>query len=337
MLGPLMLGIEGPELLGEERERLSHPAVGGVLLFARNYQDPAQMLALTTAIKALRQPSLLIAVDQEGGRVQRFKSGLSTLPAARQIGQRALVDLAAGEQLAEQAGWLMAAELRALGVDLSFAPVLDVDYGVSQVIGDRSFGEDPELIARLALAWQRGARQAGMASVGKHFPGHGGVAPDSHYARGSDPRTLADLTHHDLLPFRRMIDNGIAGLMMAHLEFPEIDEKPVGFSAAWHHYLRKALKFEGAILSDDLQMRAAESAGDLRARAQAVISAGGDMAIVGNAGRDIDAVLDQISPLPAERALRLTRLHGRERIGLKELQASAAHQSACAVLARSGG
>ena len=334
MLGPLMLGIEGLELLGEERERLCHPAVGGVLLFARNYHDPAQMLALTTAIKALRRPSLLIAVDQEGGRVQRFQAGLTKLPAARCFGQLATVDLAGAEQAAQQTGWLMAAELRALGIDLSFAPVLDINYGISAVIGDRALSDQADIVARLGLAWQRGTREAGMACVGKHFPGHGGVAPDSHFESASDPRALADLVHTDLLPFRRLIDNQIAGIMMAHLAFPQVDQKPVGFSVVWHNYLRNNLKFEGAIFSDDLQMRSAEVAGDLTARVRAVLAAGGDMAILGNAAREVDTVLDQTQALSAERALRLTRLHGRGGVALDALLASAAHKNAREAVAR---
>ena len=334
MLGPLMLGIEGLELLGEERERLCHPAVGGVLLFARNYHDPEQMLALTTAIKSLRRPPLLIAVDQEGGRVQRFKTGLTALPAARCFGQLAAVDQAAAEQAAQQTGWLMAAELRALGVDLSFAPVLDINYGISAVIGDRALSDKADIVARLGLAWQRGTRAAGMACVGKHFPGHGGVAPDSHHQSASDPRALADLVHTDLLPFRRLIDNQIAGIMMAHLVFPQMDHEPVGFSDTWHNYLRNHLKFEGAIFSDDLQMRSAEVAGDLAARVRAVIAAGGDMAILGNAAREVDVVLDQTQSLPAERALRLSRLHGRGGIALDALLGSPEHIAARQALAR---
>jgi beta-N-acetylhexosaminidase len=333
MLGPLMVGLESLELLGEERERLQHPAIGGVLLFARNYANPEQIQNLTTAIKSLRTPPLLIAVDQEGGRVQRFKDGLSTLPAAHTLG-RAYADAPAlALEATRSAGWLMAAELRALGIDLSFAPVLDIDYGISAVIGDRAFSSDPNQVAELALAWQRGARAAGMACVGKHFPGHGGTAPDSHKANASDSRALADLLHSDLLPFRRLINNQIAGLMMAHVLFPNVDKKPSGFSAVWINYLRKKLGFQGAIFSDDLQMHAAHMMGDLGARAQAVIQAGGDMAVLGNAAREVDNFLDAMPILPAESALRLSRLHGKAGPSLADLRQSQAHQHAVGLLA----
>ncbi len=311
MLGAVMLGIEGTALLGEERERLRHPAVGGVILFARNYADPAQLSALTADIRSLRSPPLLIAVDQEGGRVQRCREGFTALPAAGQIGRAGEMAPALALEAAEQAGWLMATELRECDVDFSFAPVLDLDYGVSSVIGDRSLGRDPNVVAELALAWQRGAKAAGMISVGKHFPGHGGVAPDSHHARATDPRMLADLVHADLLPFRRLINNGLAAVMMAHVEYPQVDDKPAGFSNRWTGYLRNDLGFEGAIFSDDLEMAGAAAAGDLQARAVAAINAGCDMVIIGNAGREADQLLDRIPASDSRSALRLARLHGR--------------------------
>lgn len=328
MLGPLMLGVTGTELLGEERERLRHPAVGGVLLFARNYTDPEQLGALTADIRALRRPPLLIAVDQEGGRVQRFREGLTALPAAGRLAEAYRTAPALAQEAAQQAGWIMASELRALGVDFSFAPVLDVDRGISRVIGDRALGADPTTVATLALAWQRGARAAGMISVGKHFPGHGGTAPDSHESAARDPRALTDLEHTDLLAFRRLIDNGLAAVMMAHVAYPAVEDCPAGFSGRWIHYLRQTLRFEGAIFSDDLQMVGAAAGGDLSGRARAALAAGCDMAVLGNAAREADAVLAQVAPLPVEQAFRLTRLHGRGGSSLTDLQASAEYEAA---------
>ncbi len=333
MLGPLMLGIAGLELTGEERERLQHPAVGGVILFARNYASPEQVQALCQALRALRQPTLVIAVDQEGGRVQRFQTGLSALPALRRLGEAYSHAPALALEAARQAGWLMAAELLALGVDLSFAPVLDLDYGVSTIIGDRSFGRDAQSVSALGLAWQRGAREAGMVSVGKHFPGHGGVAPDSHTADASDPRALSDLTHTDLLPFRRLIDNGLAGVMMAHVSYPQVDLQPASFSNAWINYLRKTLGFEGAIFSDDLDMAAAAVVGDRTARAQAALAAGCDMAIIGNAGRAADAVLSSVAAARTDQGLRLVRLHGRGTLAWADLSTHPHAQTARALLA----
>ncbi|MEX0430547.1 beta-N-acetylhexosaminidase [Spiribacter insolitus] len=328
MLGPLMLGVAGTRLTGEERDRLAHPAVGGVLLFARNYETPEQLLELTRSIKALRNPPLLIAVDQEGGRVQRFRDGLTALPALGRLGQAALEAPALAQEAARSAGWMMASELRALGVDFSFAPVLDLDRGISRVIGDRAFSGSPETVAALALAWQRGARSAGMSCVGKHFPGHGGTAPDSHEASAVDDRALADLVHTDLLPFRRLIDNGLAAVMMAHVVFPAVDPRPAGFAQAWTGYLRRTLGFEGAIFTDDLEMAAAAVAGDPAGRLAAAMAAGCDMAIFGNAGRRADALLDRCTHPNPLSALRLARLHGRGGESLATLHASPAYREA---------
>ena len=230
-LGPVMLGLEGPELSAQERELLRHPLVGGVILFTRNYQSPAQLTALTGVIHALRQPRLLIAVDHEGGRVQRFRDGFTRLPAVRRLGELYDQDRMRAKQLARGTGWLMAAELRAVGVDFSFAPVLDLDHGVSSIIGDRAFHSDPEAVADLAHAYVSGMQKAGMEAVGKHFPGHGGIAADSHLELPVDPRPLAVLETADLLAFERMIHYGLAALMPAHVRYPAVDDQPAGFSA----------------------------------------------------------------------------------------------------------
>ena len=333
MRGPLMLGVGGLELLGEERERLRHPAVGGVLLFSRNFDNPAQVTDLTRSIRALRSPPLVIAVDQEGGRVQRFREGLTPLPPIGRLGRAAADAPALARETARAAGWVMAAELRALGVDFSFAPVLDLDRGVSQVIGDRAFGADPATVAALGLAWQRGVRAAGSVCVGKHFPGHGGTAPDSHEQTVDDPRPLPDLVHADLLPFRRLIDNGLAAVMMAHVRFPAFDVEPAGFSPAWIDYLRRSLGFQGAIFTDDLEMAAAAAVGDRLERARRAMAAGCDMVMFGNAGRAIDPILERLPRPDPLTALRLARLQGRDGPDLAGVHASAEYRQARSLLA----
>jgi len=268
-LGPVMLGLDGLELTVEEQEILRHPQVGGVILFTRNYQSPEQAAALTAAIHALRQPRLLVAVDHEGGRVQRFREGFTRLPAVRRLGAIYDQDRMRAKQLARVTGWLMAAELRAVGVDFSFAPVLDLDHGVSGIIGDRAFHSDPDGVADLAHAYMSGMQKAGMEAVGKHFPGHGGIAADSHLELPVDSRPLADLEARDLLAFERMIHYGLAALMPAHVLYPQVDDQPAGFSARWlKDILRRRLEFQGAIFSDDLDMAGAHAAGAPMRRAR---------------------------------------------------------------------
>jgi beta-N-acetylhexosaminidase len=321
-LGPVMLGLEGLELTAQERELLRHPLVGGVILFTRNYQSPAQVAALTAAIHALRQPRLLVAVDHEGGRVQRFRDGFTRLPAVRQLGGIYDQDRMRAKQLARVTGWLMAAELRAVGVDLSFAPVLDVDHGVSGVIGDRAFHHDPESVADLAHAYASGMQKAGMEGVGKHFPGHGGIAADSHLELPVDPRPLADLETADLLAFERMIHYGLAALMPAHVLYPAVDEQPAGFSARWlKGILRQRLEFQGVIFSDDLDMAGAHAAGPPPERALAALAAGCDMVLACNDRRAAIAILDNLRyPPDPVTQVRLIRLHGRGRLTVERLR-----------------
>lgn len=238
-----MLDVEGLTLAQHEQEKINHPNTGAVILFARNYQDPEQIAALIDSIRAARQGDILIAVDQEGGRVQRFQNGFTRLPPAASYAQ--------APELAESAGWLMAAELLAVGVDFSFAPVLDVDCGVSQIIGNRAFSTDPDLATRLAGLFRKGMNAAGMAATGKHFPGHGAVALDSHLTLPTDERDLDSLRVKDLLPFKQLILEGLEGIMPAHVVFPNIDPNPAGFSPFWiQQILRRELNFNGVVFSE---------------------------------------------------------------------------------------
>ncbi|MGI9265067.1 MAG: beta-N-acetylhexosaminidase [Gammaproteobacteria bacterium] len=319
-LGPVMLDIGGPELDAEDRELLHHPAVGGVILFSRNYVDPEQLEALATEIHAVRRPSLIVAVDQEGGRVQRCREGFTALPPVHRIGR--LYDLAPDEarSIAQSCGWLMAAELRAAQVDISFAPVLDLDKGVSEVIGDRSFHRSPEVVADLAGRYCSGMRMAGMVATGKHFPGHGSVVADSHKSLPVDSRPYADIAE-DMLPFERMIPRHLEAVMPAHVVYSQLDENPAGFSKWWlKSELRKRIGFQGVIFSDDLSMEAAAIAGGPRDRAIKAMEAGCDMVLVCN---DRQAAIDVVERLdghsnPASQ-VRLARLHGRKAPGSSDL------------------
>lgn len=312
-LGPLMLDVAGTELTAEERQRLAHPLVGGAILFARNYRDPAQLDALTTEIHAIKSAPLLIGVDHEGGRVQRFRDGFTRLPAMRAFGERWDAHPQQARHLAREAGYVLASELRAHGVDFSFAPVLDLDYGASSVIGDRAFHRDPRAVFELAQAVMLGMKDAGMAACGKHFPGHGHVVADSHVAIPIDERSLPEIARADLGPFRGMIEAGIAALMPAHVIYPRIDAQPAGFSRVWlSDILRGELGFDGAIFSDDLCMAGAAVAGDIVARVAAALTAGCDMALVCNRPDLADEVLARLKiDWPAPARARLARMHGR--------------------------
>jgi beta-N-acetylhexosaminidase len=319
-LGPVMLDLEGTELTAEEREILRHPAVGGVILFARNFDSPAQLAALTEAIRRQRGPHFLVAVDQEGGRVQRFREGFCRLPPAGRFGRLEAAHPGRGLHAAEAVGWLMAAELRAVGVDFSFAPVLDLDRGASEVIGDRAFAAAADRVTELAGAWIRGVRAAGMAAVGKHFPGHGGVAADSHTELPVDTRPYATLEREDLVPFVRLIRQGLEAVMPAHVVYCEADRLPAGFSPFWlKRVLRERLGFEGVVFSDDLNMAAAAAGGDFGGRARAAMDAGCDMVLVCN---NRPAALEVLHAL---RDLRGAKSH-RRRQGLHGRGAAAAGQ-----------
>lgn len=297
-IGPIVFDVLGLELDAVERELLQHPLIGGVIFFARNFESPQQMADLCRQIRAARKQPILLTVDQEGGRIQRFREGFSALPSMGQIGKLYSQSPDLGLRLATLTGWLMAAELIAVGVDLSFAPVLDLDKEISTVIGDRAFHRRPEVVIALATALMQGMREAGMAAVGKHFPGHGSVAVDSHLGLACDERTFEQIAQDDLIPFQALIPRGMDGMMAAHILFPNVDTNPVGFSTYWlRTVLRQQLQFSGMIFSDALDMHGADIAGGFPERVQAALEAGCDMALICN---NRDSVIKTIDGLPAE-------------------------------------
>jgi beta-N-acetylhexosaminidase len=307
-----MLGVEALELTAADRERLAHPRAGGVILFARNYAEPAQLAALTAAIRALRDPPLPIAVDHEGGRVQRFRAGFTAIPPMRMLGESWDGDVARAAREAEALGVTIATELGARGIDFSFTPVLDLDWGGSTVIGDRALHRNPNAVAFLAAALCRGLRAHGMASVGKHFPGHGYVAADSHHEVPVDERPMRAIGDHDLVPFAALVKAGLDGIMPAHVVYPQVDAKPAGYSRVWlQDVLRGRLGFDGMIFSDDLEMAGAHGAGDIVARADAAVAAGCDTVLLCNDFRAMDELLSRWRPADApdlaRRWARMTR------------------------------
>jgi beta-N-acetylhexosaminidase len=297
-----MLGVEGLELTAADRGRLAHPLVGGVILFARNFAEPAQLSALAAAIHASREPPLVIAVDHEGGRVQRFRAGFTPVPPMRMLGESWDGDVARATREAEALGATIARELSQHGVDFSFTPVLDLDWGRSTVIGDRAFSGNANAVAHLAVALRRGLRAHGMAAVGKHFPGHGHVAADSHHEIPVDERPMSAIAAHDLVPFAALIRDGLEGIMPAHVVYPAVDARPAGYSRVWlQEILRGRLGFDGLVFSDDLDMAGARideggSDGDIVARAHAALAAGCDAVLACNDFAGMDALLSRWSP-----------------------------------------
>ncbi len=320
-IGPVMIDIEGLTLSQLEQEKINHPNTGAVILFSRNYTDPEQITQLIQSIRTARQGDILIAVDQEGGRVQRFKTGFTRLPPAATFTQY--------PELAESAGWLMAAELLAVGIDFSFAPVLDIDCGVSEIIGNRSFSTDPQLATQLSSQFRKGMHSAGMAATGKHFPGHGAVALDSHLTLPVDERDLQTIREKDLLPFKQLIAEGLEAIMPAHVVYPQIDSLPAGFSTKWiQQVLRQELQFNGTIFSDDLSMEAAVSMGDFSQRAQLAMHAGCDMVLVCNNPAATEEVLNNLAVTQdAIREQRLKTMLGKPVFSREQLKNTAKWQT----------
>jgi beta-N-acetylhexosaminidase len=331
-----MVDVAGLELTPEDRDVLRHPLVGSVILFTRNYASAEQLTRLVADIHAVRSPALIVAVDQEGGRVQRFRPEFSALPSPRRIGHAFDVDARQGLTLARSMGWLMAAELRAHGVDLSFAPCVDLDYGVSEVIGDRAFHSKPDAVAQLALAYVQGMKDAGMAATAKHFPGHGAVTVDSHKSLPVDRRDWSAMGD-DLLPYRRLIANGLPGVMVAHVLFPAVAPEPASLSRRWvQNALREELGFEGAVFTDDLSMGGAAEYGDIIARASAALDAGCDVLPVCNDRPAVERLLDGLKcDIKPSAHLRLVRMRGRNAPRRDALLAGDAWRASQELLARS--
>lgn len=331
MLGPVVVDLMGTRLSAADRERLRHPRAGMVILFARNYKSPAQLAALTEQIHALRAPPLLIAVDQEGGRVQRFREPPFTRigPMAR-LGALWDADVLQALRTALSVGYVMASELRAHGVDLTFAPVLDLEWGHSSVIGDRALHRDPRVVALLAGQLCHGMRLAGMANCGKHFPGHGWPAADSHTAVPVDERRRAEILAADASPYQ-WLGLALAGVMPAHVIYRAVDDRPAGFSARWiKRVLRHDFGFTGAVFSDDLSMEGARMAGDIVARGQLALDAGCDFVLVCNDVAAADELLSGIRWRPSaafERRLARLRPRGEAR-SITELRRDPAYFAA---------
>ena len=277
----IMLDIEGKSLSNEDRTLIKSPHVGGIILFSRNFESKEQLIDLCFEIKSIK-PEILIAADQEGGRVQRFKEGFSNIPSMQRLGDLVAHDTERGLSLCRRVGWLMASEMIATGIDISFAPVLDLDKDTSSIIGDRSFSEQIDIVVNSAKAFIFGMAEAGMASTGKHFPGHGGIEEDSHLVTPIDNRSFSDLESNDLVPYRELVEV-LDGVMTAHITFPEIDTSAVSFSNKWiQTILRENLNFKGMVFSDDLSMKGADTAGNYINKAKLSVNAGCDMILICN-------------------------------------------------------
>lgn len=312
-IAPLMLDLEGTELSLEERELLQHPLCGGLIFFSRNFESVEQLEKLIHDIRAATPHRILLSVDHEGGRVQRFRDGFTKLPALATL-HRESKDEASALRAARHHAWLMASELRAMDIDFSFAPVLDLNYGVSEVIGDRAFHGDIDIVASMSKAYIAGMHDAGMAATGKHFPGHGAVIADSHLEIPVDERDFNTLNQYDMQPFTKSILNGLDAVMPAHVIYPQVDSQPAGFSSVWlQDILRKQLAFDGVIFSDDLNMEGASFAGNYAQRAEAALDAGCDMVLVCNNRAGVIQVMDQAN-IDLDTATRLESTRRLERM-----------------------
>jgi beta-N-acetylhexosaminidase len=328
-LGPLMITLEGTGLDEEERRWLRSPTVGGVILFTRNFADLGQLTALVAEIHALRSPPLLVAVDQEGGRVQRFRHPFVELPPMRALGHRYDVAPKAALKAAVEFGWLMAAELSAVGVDLSFAPVVDLDLGLAEVIGDRALHADAEVVAELADAFVDGMHSAGMVPTAKHFPTHAGAHADSHTDLAVDRRDYAEL-YDDLLPYRRLIAAGLHSVMAGHVAFPKLDAMPASLSRWWiETELRRELRFTGAVISDDMSMAGVAAYGTPAERVGRALEAGCDLVLLCNCPEVVPDVIESLAGYKDPAAqLRLMRLRGRRGPDLETLRRTPRWQTA---------
>jgi len=323
MLGPLFIDIEGVELTAEDREILQHPMVGGVIYFSRNFESREQIIHLTSSIKALRQPELLIAVDQEGGRVQRFRRDFTVLPSANTIGAAFNEHPEDGLDYAYQHGWLMAAELRTVGIDFSFAPVLDLDYGRNSAIGDRAFHHDPEVVSRIAREYIKGMNAAGMLATGKHFPGHGWANEDSHVAIPKDERDFNTIMRHDVIPYSQLYQDQLSAIMPAHVIYAKVDTLPACFSAKWlQDVLRKKIGFQGLVISDDLSMEGASIvAAAIPERGLAALEAGCDMVLLCNHRAAAITTIDNLKYTVSEQSQqRIESLRGFNALGNSEAE-----------------
>lgn len=312
-IGCVMLDLEGTELQAEERKLLQHPAVGGLIYFSRNFESVEQITALSAAVRKAAGKPLLIAVDHEGGRVQRFRDGFTRLPPIASLGRHYADDPLQATQAARKAGWLMAAEVRAVGIDFSFAPVLDLDYGSSGVIGDRAFHRDTRIVSALAQAYIEGMREAGMAATGKHFPGHGWVKADSHLEIPRDERPAQQIMAEDMQPFCELFKGGLDAVMPAHVIYEQVDSQPAGFSKVWlQDVLRQQLQFDGVIFSDDLSMEGASVAGGYAQRADRALEAGCDMVLACNNRAGVIDILEHAQLQVTEASSqRLERMRGK--------------------------
>lgn len=333
-LGSVMVDIAGTELQPHEIERLMDPLVAGVILFSRNFESVEQLRKLTDSIHALRHPRLLIGVDHEGGRVQRFRQGFTHIPPMRVLGQLHEKDAQLSYESAEKIGWLMATELLAVGVDFSFAPVVDLDYGGSKVIGDRAFAMNPVTVSQLSFHLMSGMRKAGMASVAKHFPGHGFIEADTHTEIAVDERSFAEIQQKDMQPFLSLIENGVDAVMPAHVIYPKVDTMPAGFSQYWlQTVLRQQCHFEGAIISDDMSMKAATEYGTASERVLTALQAGCDLVLVCNDPQAADEVLAKVHwHADVISHARLIRLHAHQKIDYEKLQYNPLWQAAVSIV-----